>query len=531
MTSSQHTPTAGYPAPEPGSSWSGRFRRSGRDRKIAGVAGGIGRALGVDPVLIRVAFVVLTIFGGSGIALYAIGWLLMSGERDQVSAVEALLGRGQSSVPAPLAIVLGIVVLGSVTSTFTFGLPLLPIAITAAVVFAIVGRRRHRGGWCHGGDRFNQQMQDFADRAGQWGDDFGRKAGKWGDEFGRKAERWGIDVGHRAEHWGSHLGHRMSGRRSDRDRSSMGFGSGPDSQSSRRPESSGSPFERPAFWDDDSRYAAPDPGTRQGGSEPVELRKIPTDDHVDLSKQSAADTGPAVTTPPAWDPLGAAPFAWDLPEPGPAPASPQEVARNRRNTAMARATVGIAFIVAAVLALGLSTGWWQLNWAVVSASALAVVAVGLFVSAVRGRRSKLIGFGIVLAIATGFFTLTGMDGTGGFGERTWTPQSVDQVQSEYRLGAGDATLDLRNIDIPKDRTVTSAIELDAGNVTVLLPADANAAVHCTANVGDVKCLDQQTHGVHQEVNAGNPVVANPDQGRFVLDVHAGAGQVLVRNDK
>jgi phage shock protein PspC (stress-responsive transcriptional regulator) len=528
MTSSQHTRTAGYPAPEPGSSWSGRFRRSGRDRKIAGVAGGIGRALGVDPVLIRVAFVVLTIFGGSGIALYALGWLLMPGERDQVSAVEALLGRGQSSVPAPLAVVLGIVVLGSVTSTFTFGLPLLPIAITAAVVFAIVGKRRHRSGGCHGGDRFNRQMQDFADRAGQWGDDFGRRAGKWGDEVGRKAERWGMDLGHRAEHWGSHLGHRVGGRRSDPDRSSMGFGSGPDSRSGSRPGSPGSPFERPAFWDDDSRYGAPDPGSRQGGSEPVDLRKGRAEGQVDPPQQDAADVGPTVTTPPAWDPLGAAPFAWDLPEPGPAPASLQEAARNRRNTAMARATVGVAFIVAAVLALGLSVGWWQLNWAVISASALAVVAVGLFISAVRGRRSKLIGFGIVLAIATGFFTLTGMDGTGGFGERTWQPQSVDQVQSQYRLGAGDATLDLRNVDIPAHQTVTSSIDLHAGDLTVLLPADANASVHCTANFGEVKCLEQQAEGFHQEVRAASTVVT-PDQGRFDLDVHAGAGQVTVRN--
>lgn len=527
MTSSQHTPTAGYPAPEPGSSWSGRFRRSGRDRKIAGVAGGIGRALGVDPVLIRVAFVVLTIFGGSGIALYAVGWLLMPGGRDQVSAVEALLGRGHSSVPAPLAIVLGIVVLGSVTSTFTFGLPLLPIAIAAAIVFAIVGKRRHRSGWGHGSDRFNRQVQDFADRAGQWGDEFGRRAGQWGDEFGRKAERWGIDIGHRAEHWGGHLGHRMGGNRSDRGRSSMGFDSRPESRSDRGPESSGSPFERPAFWDDDSRYAAPDPGTRRDVSEPVDLRK----GHVDPSQQDATDAESTVTTPPAWDPLGAAPFAWDLPEPGPVPASPQEVARDRRSTAMARATVGVALIVAAVLALGLSVGWWQLNWAVISASALAVVAVGLFLSAIRGRRSKLIGFGIVLAVATGFFTLTGMDGTGGFGERTWTPQSVDQVQAQYRLGAGDATLDLRNFDIPKNTVVTSGVDLGAGNITVLLPADANATVHCTANVGDVRCLDQQTHGRHQEVTASNPIAANPGQGRFVLDVHAGAGQVLVRNDK
>ena len=45
----------------------GRIRRTvGRDRKLAGVAGGLARHLDIDPVLLRVAFVVLVFFGGAG---------------------------------------------------------------------------------------------------------------------------------------------------------------------------------------------------------------------------------------------------------------------------------------------------------------------------------------------------------------------------------------------------------------------------------------------------------------------------------
>src|SRR5262245_60849333 len=55
----------------------GRLRRSTTDRKVAGVAGGLGRHLDVDPLILRVAFVVLVFFGGAGLILYGACWLLV----------------------------------------------------------------------------------------------------------------------------------------------------------------------------------------------------------------------------------------------------------------------------------------------------------------------------------------------------------------------------------------------------------------------------------------------------------------------
>src|SRR5262249_58317924 len=54
-----------------------RIRRSKRDRRVAGVARGLGRHLDIDPVILRVAFVVLTFFGGVGLLLYIALWLLL----------------------------------------------------------------------------------------------------------------------------------------------------------------------------------------------------------------------------------------------------------------------------------------------------------------------------------------------------------------------------------------------------------------------------------------------------------------------
>jgi phage shock protein PspC (stress-responsive transcriptional regulator) len=51
--------------------------RSRQERMIGGVAGGLGEYLNVDPTLMRLAFVILTFFGGSGIPIYLIMWLVI----------------------------------------------------------------------------------------------------------------------------------------------------------------------------------------------------------------------------------------------------------------------------------------------------------------------------------------------------------------------------------------------------------------------------------------------------------------------
>lgn len=47
-----------------------KFYRSREDRWIAGVCGGLGEYFDIDPVLIRVVFVILSVMGGIGILVY-----------------------------------------------------------------------------------------------------------------------------------------------------------------------------------------------------------------------------------------------------------------------------------------------------------------------------------------------------------------------------------------------------------------------------------------------------------------------------
>jgi phage shock protein C len=57
-----------------------KLTRSNDDVMVAGVAAGLAEYLNIDPVLIRLLFVLLTISGGHGILIYAILWLIMPQE-------------------------------------------------------------------------------------------------------------------------------------------------------------------------------------------------------------------------------------------------------------------------------------------------------------------------------------------------------------------------------------------------------------------------------------------------------------------
>jgi phage shock protein C len=54
-----------------------RLCRSRSNRTLAGVCAGTAEYYGWDPTLVRVAWIVLTLLGGSGILLYLIMWLVM----------------------------------------------------------------------------------------------------------------------------------------------------------------------------------------------------------------------------------------------------------------------------------------------------------------------------------------------------------------------------------------------------------------------------------------------------------------------
>ena len=69
----------------------GQLRRSGDDRMLAGVAGGLARYLDADATVVRVIIAALVLFTGAGAALYLAAWLLIPADGDDESIAAAWL--------------------------------------------------------------------------------------------------------------------------------------------------------------------------------------------------------------------------------------------------------------------------------------------------------------------------------------------------------------------------------------------------------------------------------------------------------
>lgn len=62
-----------------------RLYRSKHDRVIGGVCGGIAGYFNIDPVIIRIIWVIATIFGGAGVIAYIICWFVIPEEPVELS--------------------------------------------------------------------------------------------------------------------------------------------------------------------------------------------------------------------------------------------------------------------------------------------------------------------------------------------------------------------------------------------------------------------------------------------------------------
>lgn len=117
------------------------LRRSNDDRMIAGVCGGLGRHTGIDPIVFRIVLVALAVFGGIGLVIYALAWLLVPEENATTSEAHRIFQGGLASTLAAAAIaIIGIVVLIDFANHWGNGR--VPALIIAAVVVVILLSRR-----------------------------------------------------------------------------------------------------------------------------------------------------------------------------------------------------------------------------------------------------------------------------------------------------------------------------------------------------------------------------------------------------
>jgi phage shock protein PspC (stress-responsive transcriptional regulator) len=387
--------------------WATRPHRRSSDRKIAGVAAAIARRYAVDPVLVRVAFVVATVCGGAGVLLYLLGWLLLPLDH-QASGAGGVVRGARNSMSALLTIVLVLLLIPAAGVVFDgHASGVIGVAVALGALFLL---------------------------------------------------------------------HHSRGT----------LGEIPGSRSAGEPQ----PQTPPA--------AAISAGTTAPATDSAER--------------------PA---PPAWDPLGVAPFAWDLPEPSAQPEPPGSPPGARWK--ITPITLGLALLVGGI-ALAFAPG---LSAAQIAAILLGVVGLGLVVGAFLQGGRGLIAVAIPLAVLT---WVLGAAPSVGFkvGTSHWNPATAAQVQPRYSVTLGNGELDLTGLQLTTGQVVRTSVAVGIGQTRIYLPSNVDAQVSCQTQIGDVDCLGHRdSEGSPSQVTVTDNGPDGPGGGTLILDVHSGIGQVRV----
>lgn len=397
--------------------WSSRPRRPRHGRKIAGVAAGIGHRYGIDPVLVRVAFVVATIVGGFGVLLYLLGWLFLPQDGDEVSGTEALFGKGRSSMPAGLTIVLGLLLFPATGAAFG-------------------------GGWLHGGGIVLLALAVA----------------------------------------GLYTLHRRRGGTN-----------------------------RPAPV-----------ATATGASASFSVRDTDGAD-VDTS------------APGGWDPLGADPLGWDLPEPDAAPPAPHPSAAPgapRPRSPISGLTAGLALVTASA---GLTLSLFGVEWftaAHIIGLTLGVLGLGMVAAAFAGAGRGLVLLAIPLAAAGIALTAIPFDRlpSGGMGEIDAAPETPAEVEDVYQRTMGSVRLDLTEL-ATADTPIETDVRVGMGEAVVTVPADADVTFRCDSAMGSVDCLDEGHEGMGTAPVSGTDYGDDGEGGQQItLNVSSRMGSVVIERD-
>jgi phage shock protein PspC (stress-responsive transcriptional regulator) len=133
----------GPSGPTPTGPASGRFglrqlRRSRDDRMIGGVCGGLGRYVGIDPIIFRIVLAALAVFGGVGLLLYALAWLLIPDDGTDVSELHRLFQGHPSPAPIIAAIVVGVIGVITVTEVAYHRRGRFEVLLIVAAVAAVI---------------------------------------------------------------------------------------------------------------------------------------------------------------------------------------------------------------------------------------------------------------------------------------------------------------------------------------------------------------------------------------------------------
>jgi hypothetical protein len=188
-----------------------------------------------------------------------------------------------------------------------------------------------------------------------------------------------------------------------------------------------------------------------------------------------------------------------------------------------------ALVVGVLVMVNLAVPDASINAATIFASALATVAIGLLLGTIYGRSRGLIFLGVGLAVATALAAaVPNVELKGGVGERSWTPQTVNEASDEFRLGIGEGRLDLRELELPPGGSADVTASIGLGELKVLVPDSYDVNLVADISLGKIQVNGEDLgDGNDQSVDTFLDV---PDEtGTLDLNLDVGVGQITVNH--
>lgn len=420
--------------------------RPDEGRWFAGVAAGLARRWGVDPILVRGGFVALSLLFGAGVFVYGIAWLLLPHPDGRIHAQEVTRGQVTAGFIGSVITILAGMPAGNAWSRgsgWTEGSGLIALVIVGGLIWWFT--RRHRQVPGRGGP-----VPPTAPPASP--------------------------------------------------------GTFPGAAPGAAPGAFPGAFPGTASQGPTSAY---EPGVGGGFGTP----------EAGMTSGPAPASGPSAAATTFTSSATAAATSTVAPPP------PHPAVALRRATrplrALTLATLGTALLT------GVLVAQFSDNGAVVTASALGVIGLGLVIAGLAGRRGGFLGpVGVVLALVT----LAGLSSPdySSTPDQRWTPTTASAATDGFRTGAASSEIDLTSpalIAAARAGALDIPIDQGAGELRLLVPAGVPVEVDVSVGAGEIQ--DDVTNRTEQGL--GNRMTVRSGEGTPVMtvDLSLGAGRVVV----
>lgn len=465
--------------------------RSRDDRILAGVCGGIAGRLRIDAVIVRVLVVVLSFFGGAGVLLYALGWLLLPVDdgRGRSELEDAFDSRTQDRARHMFTVVALIAAIGASSLVVLSGSVVPGVLVVLAAVCLLVLARRDAPSspWTYEPRPGGPPRSSEPGASAQPPAAYGPAAAGANPPPGGPSQPL-------------------------TDTRPSGYG------------------DRPATTGVTAR-TGPEATTPLGsGPESSATASTTTLPPSYVPPGEPAPPATRIVGPPYDPPYGGWPGPSGTP-PGPPPS------RQRDRSHLGLLTVSVCLLALGVLAaVDISTA--QVPGSAYVALALGVVGLGLLVGAWFGRSRGLIALGLVLgaALVPAVVLDTATDGdwselrSWGRAETTaFVPTTVAEIDPTYEIGSGTFLLDLRGVDFAAE-DVTTNVDAGAGEVVVLVPAEVDVSASAELGIGELDLFGYSSGGIGLARSLRDVGTDGLGGGQLDLTVDANIGRVEVRRE-